>query len=296
MGTWSTALYGNDASSDIRGDLKELFTTPLPIDAILAKLRAKYALDDENNEDYADLWLALADQLHTHGIVAPKVFATARAIIDKGIDLKVKRALEMDERDLAKRASLLKELRAKWAKPHPKPQKRKIQSKADAFVFEIGDCVTFPMTEGDSMVLAGKYDKGWEPDAYGAFAVLARGLHMDLYAWYAVARLHLRTAKRPRLERCAAAMIESELGYGAELMGEQPRIAIFDGRLKPAHAKRLGLEVAGRLKPIDKAIRDDLHHVFKPDFMPGPSLEGCFLREIGSYTASKTPIYQYLNE
>ncbi|MGH6840899.1 MAG: hypothetical protein ACREDV_02240 [Methylocella sp.] len=33
----------------------------------------------------------------------------------------------MVERDLKKRAKLLEELRAKWAKPHPKPVKRKVQ-------------------------------------------------------------------------------------------------------------------------------------------------------------------------
>lgn len=297
MGTWSAALYGNDTSCDIRGDVREFLSTPLSADAILSELQKKYPdLDDSKSEDYADLWLALADQLHTHGIANPKVFATARAIVDNGIDLKIKRTLGMDERDLAKRERLLQDLRAKWAKPNPKPQKRKVQSKPDAFVLDVGDCVTFPMTEADAAInpYFTKHDPAWEPDAYGAFAVLARGLHLDLYAWYAVARLSLRTSKRPTFDRCAIAMIEAELSLVAEHMGEKPRIAIFAGRLKPLHVKRMAFEVAGRLTPNDKAIRDDLAGFFKPGFTPGISLSNDFTPAIGSRSASKVPLSRYL--
>lgn len=165
MGTWSVTLYGNDTSSDMRGDVREFFATPLAPDAVLAELTKKYpALDDAESEDYPDLWLALADQLHAHGIANAKVFATARAIVDKGIDLKMKRTLGMNQRDLAKRERLLQELRTKWAKPHSKPLKRKIQSKPDAFVFEVGDCITFPMTEADAAInpYFTKHDPGME--------------------------------------------------------------------------------------------------------------------------------------
>jgi hypothetical protein len=298
MGTWSTALYGNDTSSDMRGDVREFFRTPLAPDEILAELAKKYpALDDEESEDYADLWLALADQLHAYGIANPKVFATARAIVDKGIDLEMKRALGMDERDLAKRARLLDDLRAKWAKPNPKPFKRKIQSKPDAFLFEVGDCVTFPMNEADAALnpYFTKLDPNWKPDAYGAMAVLARGRHLGVFAWYAVARLNLRTARRPTFDRCAAAMIEAELSLVEEHMGEKPRLAIFASRLTPLHAKRMLFEVAGRLTPKDKAIREDLADIFKPGFVPGTCLSSNFLPAIGSRSASTIPLSRYLS-
>lgn len=298
MGTWSTALYGNDTSSDIRGDVREFFRTPLTPDAILAELEKKYpALGDEESEDYADLWLALADQLHAHGIANAKVFATARAIVDKGTDLDMKRALGMDERDLAKRARLLQDLRAKWAVPNPKPIKRKIQSKPDAFLFEVGDCVTFPMNEADAAInpYFTKLDPRWKPDAYGAMAVLARGRHLGVFAWYAVARLNLRTAMRPAFDRCTAAMVEAELSLVEEHMGEKPRLAIFASRLTPLHGKRMQFEVAGRLAPNDKAIREDLADVFKPGFVPGTCLSNDLTPAIGSRSASNLPLSHYLS-
>jgi hypothetical protein len=299
MGTWDATLYGNDTSSDLRDNLRELFRTPLEIDAILRELTAKYAgFDDEDSEDHADLWLALADQLHTHGIARPDVFAKARAIVDSGADTNMKRDLGMDPRDLVKRERLLKDLRAKWAKPNPKPVKRKIQTKPDAFIFEIGDCLTFPITEADAALnpYVPKHDPAWEPDAYCAMGVLARGRHLGVFAWYAVARLSLRTAKRPMLERCAAAMIDSELAYAAELMGEKPRLCLFASRLTPLHGKRMQFELAGRLKPVEEAIRRDLAHVFAPGFVPGPSLSGDFFPAIGSRTASNVPLCEYLDE
>lgn len=298
MGTWSTALYGNDTSADIRGDVRELLRTPLSVAEIVAALREKHpAFEDKNDEDYTDLWLALADQLHAYGIRDPKVLTTAQAIVDSGLDLKIKRALGMGERDLAKRERVLHDLRAKWAKPNPKPVKRKIQTKPGAFIFEVGDCATFPMTQADAAInpYFTKLDPNWKADAYGAMAVLARGRHLGVFAWYAVARLALRAAKRPALDRCAAAMIEAELSLVEERMGEKPRLAIFASRLTPLHGGRMQFELAGRLTPKEKAIREDLADVFKPGFVPGTCLSSDFTPAIGSRTASKIPLSRYLS-
>jgi hypothetical protein len=144
MGTWSVSLYGSDTASDIRDQIRELLRTPLDVQAIVDALGASFpALNDKNDEEYSDLWLVVADQFHRHGVQAPGVFATAVSIIETGLDLKVKRALSMSERDLTKRAKVLTELRDRWATPHPKPIKRKIQVQADAFIFDVGDCVCY---------------------------------------------------------------------------------------------------------------------------------------------------------
>jgi hypothetical protein len=298
MGTWSVALYGNDTSSDIRGDVRELLRTPIDTDAIVGELSKKYpGFNNKSDEEYSDLWLALADQFHAYGIADSKVTATARTIVDTGLDLEIKRNLGMDERDLAKRERVLAELRAKWAKPNPKPAKRKVQTKPDAFLFEIGDCATFPMTEADAALnpYFAKLDPKWKPDVYGAMAVLARGHHRGVFAWYSVARLALRTAQRPALDRCAAAMVEAELGLVEEHMGEKPRLAIFASRLTPLHAKRMQFEVAGRLRPNDQAIREDLADVFKHGFVPGTCLSNDFTPAIGSRMASNIPLSRYLS-
>jgi hypothetical protein len=180
MGTWSVALYGNDSAADIRGDVKELLRAPLDEAEIIAALTESYpSLGDSSDEEYCDLWLAVADQFHAYGVSAPAVFATATTIIDTGLDLDTKRTLGMDERDLAKRGKLLKALREKWARPHPKPFRRKVQSRPDAFVFEVGDCVAYPVSTSGSTInpyfAKAEDDPRWKPAGFGAMAVLTRG-------------------------------------------------------------------------------------------------------------------------
>ncbi|MGH6840900.1 MAG: hypothetical protein ACREDV_02245 [Methylocella sp.] len=67
----------------IRDKITELLRAPLDEDAIVAKLSEAYPnLKDQADEEYPDMWLALAGQFHTHGVMAATAFATANAIID----------------------------------------------------------------------------------------------------------------------------------------------------------------------------------------------------------------------
>jgi hypothetical protein len=298
MGTWSVTLYGNDAAADIRGDLKDVLRAPLDEAGILAALtKAHPGLSDKTDEEYCDLWLAVADQLHAHGVAAPAVLATATTIIDTGLDLDMKRSLGMDDRSLARRAKLLNELRARWARPHPKPLKRRIQSKPDAFVFEAGDCVAYPVSKSGATInpyfAKAEDDRQWAHDGFGAMAVLTRGHQHGVFAWYAVARLSLRSASLPALDECAAAMIEAESSLVEDRMGEKPRLAVFASRLSPLFAKKMRCEVAGRLAPHAAAIRQDFEVFFWPAFVPGvclaSELSGC----IGTRRPSTVPLARY---
>jgi hypothetical protein len=112
MGTWRVTLYGGDSASDVRDRVRELLRTPLEETALIRALAASFpGLNNKEDEEYPDLWLAVADQLHRYAVPAPRVFATARSIIDEGLDLAVKRTLGMTDRDLTKRAKVLDELR-----------------------------------------------------------------------------------------------------------------------------------------------------------------------------------------
>ena len=42
---------------------------------------------------------------------------------------------------------MLNELRARWAMPHPKPIARRIQLRPDALIFDIGDCICYPVKD-----------------------------------------------------------------------------------------------------------------------------------------------------
>jgi hypothetical protein len=300
MGTWSVTLYGSDAANDIRDNVRELFKAPFDGDEIVAALTKTYPnLADKKDEEYPDMWLVLADQFHAHAVEAPRVFDTANAIIETGLDLKMKRAQSMVERDLAKRAKVLAELSAKWAKPHPKPVKRKVQEKPDAFVFEIGDCVAYPVKNTGKTInpyfAKPEADRDWRHDGYGAMGVLARGHYLGVFAWYAVSRLSLFRPAKPSLDACAAAMIESQAAIiQIEKAEEKPDLCIFASRLTPAHARKMGFESIGRLAPNDKAIAKDLAGLKDAKFLPGVCLAG-ELSGFGTRAPSSVPLSRYLS-
>lgn len=299
MGTWSVTLYGSDAANDIRDSVRELFKAPFDGEGIVDALTKKYPnLADKRDEEYPDMWLVLADQFHAHGLKAPRVFSTANAIIDTGLDLKAKRAQSMTERDLAKRAKVLAELRAKWAKPHPKPVKRKVQEKPDAFVFEPGDCVIYPVKDTGKTInpyfAKPEGDPDWRHDGYGAMGVLARGHYLGVFAWYAVARLNLFAKTKPTLDACAAAMIESQTTTLGEKLGEKPELCIFAGRLTPAWARKMRFETVGRLLVNDKVLAKDLAHLADPKFVPSVCL-GDDLSAGGTRAPSTVPLARYLS-
>jgi hypothetical protein len=204
----------------------------------------------------------------------------------------------MTERDLAKRAKLLTELREKWAKPHPKPVKRKVQEKPDAFVFEVGDCVTYPVKDTartlNPQSAKPEADPDWRHYGYGAMAVLGRGHYLGVFAWYAVARLNWFETTKPTLAACAAAMIEQETTTLWQKMGEKPRLCLFASRLTPAWARKMRFEPVGRLVPNDKALAEAVAPFADPKFIPGVFLAG-ELSGMGTRAPSSVPLARYLS-
>jgi hypothetical protein len=299
VGTWSVSLYGNDAAADVRGDLADLLRAPLDGNEIVAALRESYSsLDDEGDGDYCDLWLAIADQFHRYGLAAPEVMDIAERIISTGLDLDAKRALGMDPRSLGKREKLLRELRATWATPHASPRPRRVQAKPDAFVFEPGDCVAYPVSTSRRSInpyfAKAEDDPAWKPDGYGAMAVLTRGHRYRVFAWYAVARLSVWSRETPSLALCAGAMIESESSLLDERLGEKPRLAVGAGRLPPLFARKMRFETVGHLQPILDALRTDFGVFFDRPFVPSPSLANELSGIPGTRGPSTIPLSRYM--
>jgi hypothetical protein len=105
-------------------------------------------------------------------------------------------------------------------------------------------------------------------------AVLGRGHHLGIFAWYAVARLAMLEAAKPSLESCAAATIESQTSILDERLGRKPELCIYASRLTPGQGRKMRFETVGRLAPNDEAIREDLARLTDPAFVPGACLAG----------------------
>jgi len=184
------------------------------------------------------------------------------------------------------------------AQPHPRPFKRKVQSKPDALVFDAGDCVTFPVSKSGGTInpyfAKAEDDRLWTPDGFGAMAVLGRGHRHGIFAWYAVARLSLRSGQKPPLAKCAAAMIEAESSLVDDRMGEKPRLAVFGGRLTPLVARKMRCEVVGRLEPNHAVIREDFGVFFTPTFVSGVCLANELTGYVGTRRPSTVPLTRYL--
>ena len=71
MGSWGTALYSNDTSSDVRDMCNEVYPL-VGIEEGTKQILKEYAdIIDSNiiDNDYADFWFALADWQWKHGIL-----------------------------------------------------------------------------------------------------------------------------------------------------------------------------------------------------------------------------------
>lgn len=253
MGCWSVKLYGNDDSSDLRDTFKDLKRIPEDAAALVARIAAlNPEMRDPDDEAYCDLWLALMDQLHLHGLDDPETAARARSIIESGADIAMKRALEMSEKDLVKRQAELDMLLATWSKPHSKPRARNVLKAPEAHPFVVGQVIAYPTSRGrpgNPYHPTLESEHGWRHDGWGAFVVLAQGHVSEWFAWMAIARLNLHGPDLPVFAACKNAAIENHPGWG-DILGKETK-AMQRGAVYPsAHVRKLRLERLGVI-PLD---------------------------------------------
>jgi hypothetical protein len=253
VGAWGVGLFANDLSRDVKDAFKELVRLPFSeAELIEAMLDAFPAGRDANDEEYTDFWLALADLFHGYAIVSSEVSDRARAIVESGADLKMKRALEMSEADLRKREKLLNELLDKWRSPAAKPRQRRIMQRPEPFLFEAGDCVVFPTHDGNAapaFMTAAAIAAQFAPDGWGAFVVLATARRYGYWACYLVGRLHLSTPDKPTLDDCRTARFS---GLRVGVPGLPRDVAVKTVTITKAEANKMKLEPIGRLD-LDQA-------------------------------------------
>jgi len=124
MGSWGTALYSNDTSSDVRDMCNEVY--PLAgIEKGTQLILEEYAdivNSDIIDNDYADFWFALADWQWKHGILTDEIKSKAISLLEAhtGID-------EWDGSDIKKRLAVMDKLLKQLKSPQPKVKIPKVK-------------------------------------------------------------------------------------------------------------------------------------------------------------------------
>jgi hypothetical protein len=113
MGTWSTAIFGNDMAADVRGMCRELLEHGRTDDDATTEVLARFRDSLSDSDDAASVWTALAAVQHKLGRRSPSVRKRAIEIIDSGGDLHLWDDAKLRER---RRSALLK-LRADLVGP-----------------------------------------------------------------------------------------------------------------------------------------------------------------------------------
>lgn len=260
MGTWGVGLYENDDAADLREDFREVVRAPWDGERLLQWAVEQFpAAADPADTSYTDVRLAIADLFWVYGIDHPAVRADAIQLVESGADLAAKRSLGMNDRDLDRRSRLLRQLVDKWSAPNPKPRRRNVRERPEPFVFEVGDCLTYPTDTGrvrNPYVTPAREKQffgmhPWTPDGWAAAIVLARHHRFETFPRYLVAVLGYDGQARPDPERFRALDI-----LHSKTFMPTPLRRVHLVSTKPLHLKRMGVEVIGNLPVAEHRVRE----------------------------------------
>ncbi|MCC6586973.1 MAG: hypothetical protein IT168_09805 [Bryobacterales bacterium] len=190
MSVWGVELYDNDITVDLRDLFRDFARYPLAAADLLQVVTACFpcALDPEDN-NYTSFWLAAADQYYAYGIDDPVVRDRAMDIIHSNADLDLHESMGIGS-SLKYRAKMLASLEEKLSSPNPKPKKRNLLKRPEAWAFDEGDLIAYPSV---SALPFSRFTKrltgGWDPDGWSSFAVLIRFRILDFFPVYLIAAL-----------------------------------------------------------------------------------------------------------
>ncbi len=121
MGSWGTALYSNDTSSDVRDMCNEVY--PLVGIEEGTKLILKEYADIINSDiidnDYADFWFALADWQWKHGILTDEIRNKTISLLEARAGIEEWQESETAA-DVKKRLAVMDKLLQQLKSPQPK--------------------------------------------------------------------------------------------------------------------------------------------------------------------------------
>jgi hypothetical protein len=144
MGTWSSAITGDDTVADVIGAINDQLKRGATMTEACSAARQQFRSLLSDEDEAPLLWLALAAVQWRHGAVEPDVLARVRA------DVQQQRGLSRwreNEELLAKRLAALRGFAEQVALPNgsPKPLPKPIVRQAS---FEVGDCLAVRLDDG----------------------------------------------------------------------------------------------------------------------------------------------------
>lgn len=148
MGAWGPAISSNDTYADIYSEFFNLYNDGLEVTDISKKLIDENQEAINDTDDCNNFWFALAKAQWECKQLDETLFNRVKEIIETGVDLKVWRNLDAEEKDIKKRkVNLDKYLTSlQIERPKAKARKKKIIRQP---VFEKGDCLTFKLQSGN---------------------------------------------------------------------------------------------------------------------------------------------------
>ncbi|RPI81446.1 MAG: hypothetical protein EHM42_10590, partial [Planctomycetaceae bacterium] len=121
MGTWSTGLYGDDEAQDARDSYREILSSGVDGAKATDRFLREWKGAMKDSDDGPVIWFALADTQWSLGRLEDRVRDAAIRLIDDGSSLD--RWREAGAKLLAKRQSVLNELKKKLLSPQPPVKK-----------------------------------------------------------------------------------------------------------------------------------------------------------------------------
>jgi hypothetical protein len=261
MGTYGTGLYGNDTAMDLRDEFRLVVRTPWDGQRLANWAAGAYpAIVNPADDEHSDVALALADQFWVYGIDHAPTLQRARDIVTGGTDLASKQALGMSAGDLRRRARTLQAVLAKWRQPNPRPRERRILSNPEPFVLRPGDCLVYPVADGqirNPYVGPRKAERffavhRWDADGWGSLIVLDAYHRHDVLARYIVALLTNDDDRPPGIDEIPDLHIRHTRPIGLPA-GSPPRRRVHAVHATRVHLERMRMEAIGNL-PVNPAV------------------------------------------
>ncbi len=147
MGTWSTAIKGNDTSADIYDEFFNRYNSGEEAVAISQKLVESNPEIYRNDQDGHNILFALALAQWETKSLDEGVLKRVEDVISAGADLEMWREAGATEKDIQQRRVILDDFleKIKLDRPKVKPRKRPKQRTP---IFSTGDCLVFKMKTG----------------------------------------------------------------------------------------------------------------------------------------------------
>lgn len=147
MGTWSTAILGNDTSCEVHERFIELYNSGEGINKI-----STIVLEEQQENlkyDRTNVWFGLALACWECKVLTDKIFNEVKKIIDSKEDILICKDLDADDKYIKHRQIALDNFIVKISKDKEKSRARKKLPVQVKSIYAIGQCAVYKNESGD---------------------------------------------------------------------------------------------------------------------------------------------------